>query len=189
MAIDPAFRKYIVVVMGSSQSGVTEFVNRISELDPQTTPDPNPSKTLKPMDYGRLTLDAGNVLYIYGISEANPTSAWTFLFDRDDPIGVISVIDSTRPIGFPIDKMLIDYIDGDVPYLVAANKYDCKDVVELDSIRLSLGLSSDTQVIACSARTGLGISDIVVKIVDMLFTFEPTEELSDDTAPMEAVDL
>jgi signal recognition particle receptor subunit beta len=68
MPVEPAFRKFIVVIMGSSESGVTEFISQVSELQPQTVPDPNPSDTLKPLDYGRLTVDNANVIYRHGSS-------------------------------------------------------------------------------------------------------------------------
>jgi len=172
-----AFRKYIVVVMGSSQSGVTAFVNRISELPPQTMPDPNPSDTLKPLDYGRLTVDAGNVIYLYGLSEKNPLSAWTFLFDRDDPIGVITLVDSTRPASFLIDKSLINNIDEDIPVVVVANKKDCADAWDLDAIRVALNLSRSVPMVSSSARTGQGVREAVLTVFDMLF--DPPDEDDD----------
>jgi len=176
MAVEPAFRKYIVVVMGSSQSGVTAFVNRVSELPPKTMPDPNPSDTLKPLDYGRLTVDAGNVIYLYGLSEESPLSAWTFLFDRADPIGVITVVDSTRPDTFQIGKALINNIDTDIPYVVAANKRDCADAWELDGIQVALNLHRLIPIIGCSARTGQGVREAVSTLFDMLFTPPPHAE-------------
>lgn len=172
MAVEPAFRKYIVVVMGSSQSGVTDFVNRVSELPPKTMPDPNPSDTLKPLDYGRLTVDNGNVIYLYGLSEENPLSAWTFLFDREDPIGVITLVDSTRPDSFSIGKALINNIDADIPYVVAANKRDCADAWELDAIRFALNIHHHTPVIGVSARTGAGVRETVLTLFDRLISPE-----------------
>jgi len=180
MAIEPAFQKYIVVVMGSSTSGVTQFVNHISELPPQVMPDPNPSDTLKPLDYGRLSIDSGNIIYLYGLSEANPLSAWTFLFDRDDPIGVITLVDSTRPDSFPIDKTLISNIDEDIPYLVAANKQDHPSAWELDAIRIALNIRGKTPILGCSAKTGMGVREAVLKIVDMLFMADNDDDWYDE---------
>jgi uncharacterized protein len=177
MAIEPAFRKFIVVVMGSADSGVTSFINQISELNPQTVPDPNPSDTLKPLDYGRLTVDNANVIYLYGLSEENPLSAWTFLFDRDDYVGVISVVDSTRLDSFAIGKTLINNIDGDIPYLMAANKQDLGGAWDLDAIRIALNLHSTIPILGCSAKTGLGVREAVLTIVDMVLT--PDEDDDD----------
>lgn len=167
MTIVSTFQKYIVVVMGSSASGITEFINRTSELAPQTLPDPNPSHTLKPLDYGRLTVDEHHVIYLYGLSEQNPVSAWTFLFDRDDPIGVIVLVDSTRPDSFSIGRRLINHIDEDIPYLVAANKQDCANAWELDAIRVALKLSPSIPILPCSALQGAGIHDAISSVVDM----------------------
>ena len=180
MAIEPAFSKYIVVVMGSSASGVTEFINQISELAPQTIPDPIPSTDLKPLDYGRLTVDSGNIIYLYGISEEHPLSAWEFLFDRDDPIGVIALVDSTRPDSFAIDKMLINNIDGDIPYLVAANKQDSPEAWELDAIRIALNLHSTIPIMGCSAKYGTGVREVVLTIVDILLSADDDDDWDDD---------
>ncbi len=166
--------------MGSSESGITSFVNRMSELEPQTRPDPNPSDTLKPLDYGRLTVDAGNIIYLYGLSDETPLSAWTFLFDRDDPIGVITIVDSTRPASFQIDKTLINNIDGDIPYLVVANKRDCADAWELDAIRIALNINSSIPIIACSAKTGLGVREAVLTIFDILLSPDEDDDWFDE---------
>ena len=180
MAIEPAFRKFIVVVMGSSASGVTEFIKQVSELPPQTVPDPNPSDTLKPLDYGRLTVDNANVIYLYGLSEENPLSAWTFLFDRDDYIGVVTVVDSTRLDSFVIGKTLINNIDGDIPCLMAANKQDLDGAWELDAIRIALNLHSTVPILGCSAKTGEGVREAVRTILDMLLTPDVDEEWDED---------
>lgn len=180
MAIEPAFRKFIVVVMGSSDSGVTEFINQVSELQPQTVPNPNPSDTLKPLDYGRLTVDNANVIYLYGLSEENPLSAWTFLFDRDDYIGVIAVVDSTRLDSFAIGKKLINNIDGDIPYLMVANKQDKDNAWDLDAIRIALNLDSTIPILGCSATTGFGVREAVLTIVDMMLNPDNDDDWDDD---------
>ena len=172
MTTELIFQKYIVVVMGSSASGISQFINYISELAPQTVPDPNPSDTLKPLDYGRLTVDDSHVIYLYGLSEENPLGAWTFLFDRDDPVGVITLVDSTRPDSFSIGKTLINHIDGEFPYLIAANKQDCIDAWELDAIRVALNMRQSVPIIGCSALSGMAIQEIISTIVDMMVRFD-----------------
>lgn len=179
MPVEPAFRKFIVVVMGSSESGVTEFISQVSELQPQTAPDPNPSNTLKPLDYGRLTVDNANVIYLYGLSEENPVSAWTFLFDRDDYIGVIAVVDSTRVESFAVGKRLINNIDGDIPYLMAANKQDIDGAWDLEAIRIALNLHSTIPILGCSSKTGVGVREAVLTIVDMLLTPDDDDDWDD----------
>jgi len=179
MAIEPAFRKFIVVVMGSTGSGVTQFINRVSELPPQTVPDPNPSDTLKPLDYGRLTVDDANVIYLYGLSEETPLSAWTFLFDRDDYIGVIALVDSTRLDSFALGKTLINNIDEDIQYVMAANKQDLDGAWELNAIRIALNLHSAIPILGCSAKIGYGIHEAVQTIVDMLLTPDEHDHLDD----------
>lgn len=183
MAIEPAFRKFIVVVMGSSDSGVTSFINQVSELPPQTVPDPNPSDSLKPLDYGRLTVDNANVIYLYGLSEETPLSAWKFLFDRDDYIGVIAVVDSTRLDSFALGKTLINNIDGDIQYLMAANKQDLNGAWELDAIRIALNLHSTIPILGCSAKTGTGVREAVLTIVDMLLTPDEDDDDWDEHHP------
>ena len=184
--MESAFRKFIVVIMGSSQSGVTEFINAVSELPPKTLPDPPPSPTLKPVDYGRLTIDPANVIYLYGISEAHPDSAWSFLFDRNDDIGVIALVDSCRPDRFSVSKSLINRTDPDIPYLVFANKQDSKDAWELDAIRVAIGVEYGVPVMRGSARAKTGIRDAVLFIVDMLVNpfIEPEHN---DTEPIETI--
>jgi len=172
VATEVTFQKYIVVVMGSSRSGISQFINYISELAPQTVPDPNPSDTLKPLDYGRLTVDDNHVIYLYGLSEENPLSAWTFLFDRDDPVGIITLVDSTRPDSFSIGKTLIKHIDGEFPYLVAANKQDCANAWELDAIRVALNLRPSVPMIPCSAVNGMAMQTVISTILDMMVTFD-----------------
>lgn len=174
----PAFRKIIIVVIGSAKSGITKFIATVSELPHQTVPDPLPSPSLKPLDYGRLTIDPANVIYLYGISEENPLSAWTFLFDRDDPIGVIVLVDSSQPPSFNIAKMLINNIDADIPFIIAANKRDNADAWDLDAIRVALSLSRDIEILPCVATTGEGVRDLVLNIVDYVL-FNP-QELDED---------
>jgi len=180
MVVEPAFRKFIVVVMGSSQSGITQFINWVSELAPQTLPDPNPSNTLKPLDYGRLTVDNANVIYLYGLSDESPPGAWSFLFDRDDYVGVISLLDSTRFDSFAIGKNLINNINHDIPYLMAANKQEYDNAWDLDAIRIALHIHTTIPILGCSTDTGSGIQDAIKKIVDMMLTPDDADDQSED---------
>jgi hypothetical protein len=117
-------------------------------------------------------------IYLYGLSEESPLSAWTFLFDRDDYIGVIALVDSTRLDSFAIGKTLINNIDGDIPYLMVANKQDLDNAWELDAIRIALNLHSTIPILGCSAKTGFGVREAVLTIVDMLLT--PDDDDDDD---------
>jgi uncharacterized protein len=153
-----------VVVGGGFGSGKTTFVGSVSEITPLTTEavmttasagvddlshTPGKTTTTVAMDFGRVTLDADLILYLFGTPGQH-----RFWFMWDDllrgAIGAVVLVDTRRLAdSFPA----VDYFEtAGLPFVVAVNGFGGDYPHGVGDVRNALSVSPHVPVIQCDAR-------------------------------------
>jgi hypothetical protein len=153
-----------IVVGGGFGAGKTTFVGSVSEITPLTTEavmtsasagvddlshTPDKNTTTVAMDFGRVTLDAGLILYLFGTPGQH-----RFWFMWDDlirgAIGAVVLVDTRR---LADSFAAVDYFESArLPFIVAVNGFDGDFAYEVADVRNALSVSPHVPVIQCDAR-------------------------------------
>jgi len=175
-----------IVVAGGFGVGKTTFVGSVSEITPLTTEAvmtsastemddlsqvPDKTTTTVAMDFGRLTLDAGLILYLFGTPGQH-----RFWFMWDDlihgAIGAVVMVDTRRLAdSFPA----VDYFEAaGIPFIIAINgfygefPYGSKDVKE------ALAVSPHVPIVRCDARDRNSTKTALISLVEHAMTMQMT---------------
>src|SRR3972149_2975755 len=132
-----------MVVTGPYSSGKTQFIGTISEIDVvkterkiTTEAEKVKESTTVAMDFGRITVDAELVLYLFGTpGQKRFDFMWEIL--SEGMLGFVVMVDSTIPETFRDAKSFLETFRAyaPTPYVVAANKQDREDAWELEDMR------------------------------------------------------
>ena len=124
---------------------------------------PEKTSTTVAMDFGRLTLEPGLLLYLFGAPGQD-----RFWFMWDDlvrgAIGAIVLADTRRlEASFPA----INYFEqrGDVPFLVAVNRFDDHLTHSLDQVREALDLDPAIPLADCDARQRADVLTVLRDVI------------------------
>src|SRR5689334_25213228 len=91
------------------------------------------------MDFGRITVDADLVLYLFGTpGQKRFDFMWEIL--AEGMLGFVVMVDSTKPETFREAKSILETFRAyaPTPYVVAANKQDIPDAWPADDLRIAL---------------------------------------------------
>jgi signal recognition particle receptor subunit beta len=154
-----------IVIAGGFGVGKTTLVGAISEIPvvgteavmtevsaplDDTAKIPGKHATTVAMDFGRITIDPGLALYLFGTPGQD-----RFWFLWDDLVrGALAavVLADTRRLAdcFPA----VNYFEarGDVPFLVAVNLFDGMRTHTTDAVREALDLPKSIPLVLCDAR-------------------------------------
>ncbi len=153
-----------IVVAGGFGVGKTTFVGSVSEITPLTTEAvmtsasagvddllhvPGKTTTTVAMDFGRVTLDAGLILYLFGTPGQH-----RFWFMWDDliqgAIGAVVLVDTRRLAdSFPA----VDYFEtAGLPFIVAVNGFHGEFPHDVQDVQEALSVSPNVPVIQCNAQ-------------------------------------
>ena len=154
-----------IVVAGGFGVGKTTLVGAVSEITPLTTEAlmtaasggvddlsgvPDKTTTTVAMDFGRVTLDAGLILYLFGTPGQH---RFWFMWDDliEGAIGAVVLVDSRRLAdSFPA----VNYFEAaDLPFIVGVNGFQGEFPHTLTDVQEALSVSEDVPVIECDART------------------------------------
>ncbi|MER7400635.1 ATP/GTP-binding protein [Streptomyces sp. NPDC000151] len=177
-----------IVIVGGFGVGKTTLVRSVSEIRPLNTEetmtqagvgvdDPAgveaKSTTTVAFDFGRITINERNVLYLFG---APGQERFWFLWDRlfAGTLGAVVLVDTRR---LDDSWYAIDRLEAHgMPFIVAHNDFG-GDPHTLEQIRDALDLSPAVPLVACDARDRDSSKRVLITLVRHLYALaaeEPT---------------
>ncbi|MGH2522027.1 MAG: GTP-binding protein [Anaerolineales bacterium] len=162
-----------MVVTGPFSSGKTQFIQSVSEIDVVSTERKISSEAEKikesttvAMDFGRITVDADLVLYLFGTpGQKRFDFMWEIL--SEGMLGFVVMVDSTRPETFREAKSILETFRAyaPTPYVVAANKQDREEAWALDDLRIALRLDPHVKLLPCVATDREKVKDVLLELL------------------------
>jgi signal recognition particle receptor subunit beta len=166
-----------IVIAGGFGVGKTTTVGAVSEIRPLRTEaemtslsvgvddygDVAKATTTVAMDFGRVTIDSGLKLYLFGTpGQSRFGFMWGDL--ARGALGAVVVVDSRR-----LDDChpAVDYFErAGLPFIVAVNAFDGRLAHDLSEIRWALAVDDSVPVVAFDARDRSSVRDILLVLLD-----------------------
>ena len=175
-----------IVVAGGFGVGKTTFVGSVSEITPITTEAvmtsasagvddlshvPGKATTTVAMDFGRVTLDAGLILYLFGTPGQH-----RFWFMWDDliqgAIGAVVLVDTRR---LADSFSAVDYFEtAGLPFIVAVNGFHGEFPHDVQDVQEALAVSPGVPVIQCNARGKASTKSTLIALVEHAKAMQPS---------------
>ena len=162
-----------MVVTGPFNSGKTEFIQSISEIDVVSTErkitdvtSRVKKETTVAMDFGRITVDEELVLYLFGTpGQRRFDFMWEIL--SEGMLGFVVLVDSARSETFREAKSILETFRAyaPTPYVVAANKQDLPDAWETDDLRIALRLPANVKMLPCVATEKESVKNVLLELL------------------------
>jgi small GTP-binding protein len=163
-----------MVVTGPFNAGKTEFIRSVSEIDVvlterQLTADSERTvkeTTTVAMDFGRITVDKGLVLYLFGTpGQKRFDFMWEIL--SEGMLGFVVMVDSSRPETFREARTILETFRAyaPTPYVVAANKQDLEEAWEIEDMRYALRLDSKIKLLPCVATDRKFVKTVLLELL------------------------
>jgi uncharacterized protein len=173
-----------IVVAGGFGVGKTTFVGSVSEITPLTTEAvmtsasagvddlsavPDKTTTTVAMDFGRVTLDAGLILYLFGTPGQH--RCW-FMWDDliQGAIGAVVLVDTRRLAdSFPA----VDYFEtAGLPFIVAINGFHGEFPHSMQDVQDALSVSPNVPIVECDARGRASTKATLIALVEHAMTMQ-----------------
>jgi uncharacterized protein len=168
-----------IAIAGAVGSGKTSFVRAISEIDVVDTERFATDETglLKltttvAFDFGRLTLNSGQILHLYGTpGQFRFDFMWDILLERVH--AYIFLVDAHRPQDFRASRRILNFmkLKTQMPMLIGLTHTDCQGAWQANDIALALGLSDSRDrpnIIDVNANESKSVAHCLVFLVEQL---------------------
>lgn len=166
-----------VVIAGGFGVGKTTFIGSLSEIVPLTTeaemttvglgiddpgPDSTKTTTTVAMDFGRISIDASILLYMFGTPGQD-----RFGFMWNDiargALGGVVLVDTNR---LEDCFVALDYFERvGMPFVVAVNRFEGRPSLPLDHVRIATNVDGDVPVVAVDAREKASVKAAVLELL------------------------
>lgn len=171
-----------IVVVGGFGVGKTTLVGSVSEIRPLSTEEvmteasrgidddngvSGKNTTTVAFDFGRITLDSENVLYLFG---APGQERFWYLWDQlfAGSLGAVVLVDTRRlkDSWYAIDRLE----KHRMPFCVAVNRFDSIGGPQptLARVRGALAIADDIPVVDCDARLRESSKHVLITLVRYL---------------------
>ena len=166
-----------IIIAGGFGAGKTTMVGAVSETGPLRTEEvlteegigidnlsgiEAKSTTTVAMDFGRITLSADLILYLFGTPGQ---SRFWFVWDElaIGAVGAVVLADTRRLADcFPS----VDYFERrGTPFVVAVNCFEGAKQYELEDVQLALNLDDGVPVLLCDARERESSKDVLITLL------------------------
>lgn len=167
-----------VVVSGGFGVGKTTLVGSVSEIAPLRTEaamtssglhvDDNSkvaekTTTTVAMDFGKLTVEAGLVLYLFGTPGQD---RFGFMWDDvcEGALGAIILVDTRRLADC---YAAIDFFESrGMPFVVALNYFEGSTVHDLAEVRMALDIGAEVPIFWTDARDRDKVRDALIQLLE-----------------------
>jgi len=171
-----------VVVSGGFGVGKTTMVGSVSEIRPLRTEAAMTSSglavddasqvatkttTTVAMDFGKLTVEAGLVLYLFGTPGQD---RFGFMWDdvTQGAIGAIVLVDTRRLADC---YTAIDYFEArNIPFVIGCNQFDGAVRHDLDEVRLALDIGPDIPIFPTDAREPQAAKAALIELLEFVLS-------------------
>ncbi|MFG2000635.1 ATP/GTP-binding protein [Spirillospora sp. NPDC048911] len=167
-----------IVIAGGFGAGKTTLVGSVSDIQPlrteaqlsdrgvgvdDTSGVDQKSTTTVAMDFGRITLRYGLVLYLFGTPGQE---RFRFMWDElaSGALGGVVLVDTRRlEECFPA----IDYFERQrLPFIVAVNGFDGAVRHDSEKIRVALDIPGDIPIVQCDVRERASGKHVLMTLVE-----------------------
>ena len=173
-----------IVVAGGFGAGKTTLVSALSEVESLHTEEvmtsesvgvddldgvESKSTTTVALDFGRITLDASTVVYLFGTPGQR---RFSFMWEElaRGALGAVVLAD-TRRLADSFDA--IDFFESRrVPFVVAVNCFDGQLTHRAEDVRVALDVAEGVPVLLCDARQRESVKEVVVELVSLVLRLE-----------------
>lgn len=181
-----------IVIVGGFGVGKTTMVGAVSEIRPLSTEEVmtqagaeiddlrgvrDKRTTTAAFDFGRITVDATRVLYLFG---APGQKRFWFLWEQLflGSLGAVVLVDTTRveDSWYAIDRLE----HHGTPFIVAVNRFGPGP--DLERVRGALALSNEVPLLECDARRRESSRDVLITLVHHLASLERARSARKETS-------